>query len=966
MRARVASAGTGKTTNLVKRYLELIEEGRPLRRVAGVTFTRSAAEELRQRVAAGLRDVLQDGSYLGDLHRPGPGGLEPYRRAATELGGVTITTIHGFMRAALRLNAPLLGLDPNFTMLAEWEAASLFEEELASVRLLAADPDHPLHRALLIVGDDLYPLAGSLFSKRSLAADLEFPDEPLSAALGQLFQEAYGRLLRRLGGGAMGPGEVERAALRLFSAATMRGRLARRYPVVLVDEFQDVNPLQGLFFERLAAAGVALEVVGDPKQSIYGFRSADIGVFRRALDAAEASGGLLEPLRHSRRHSRAIVAFLNHLTTHLARQRLGFEPREAPAVAAAGSQANVAGSVRLLVAQGDAALSSMRPFEAAMLSGALREIHEHDGVSYDDMAVVARSNWLLNLIQGALSDQGIPNLILRGSGLFDRLEVRDVRHALQVGVEPRGPSLAPFLRGPYAAVALGDLAAVMGAGDPVAELESRRPDVAATVAELGKIARLGALDALSEAVRAPLIGGRRYVDLLDDEARGNVDGMLFELAQFPPGDLELLLARLDDLAERSEAAAVPSGGSGVKLSTIHASKGLEYPVVALFDVGAGYRDRPEQVLVDPDSGLVSLRAAGTDQEAQNQRRERDLHESFRLLYVAASRARDTLLLSGSASFQKPRGWLEQLLAMGLEGETALPGTELVRVPWQETQAVAESRVAPRAGLPAAPWTSLSFGAHRHPPLSSPSRLVGLGLTSEPQEGVGDPGVAAELHAQAVESEPLTWVESLSSGDADAAGEFAESADDDQQAASLTGESRPGLAGRGRVVGTLVHFAISRDWSPEDEAVAGLRTQEVMFPYETAQQDELLAEVKALLAGYHKLLGDSLPPVAQRLVDRAEIPLAYPGGTTVWEGVIDRLYQTAEGWFIDDYKTDVVVRPERYLVQLGLYRNAVSGALGAAPRARLVYLRSGSIVEPDVAELEAALERSGIAAAGSRL
>ena len=69
MRVRVASAGTGKTTSLVRRYLELVGEGTPLRRVAGVTFTRTAANELRQRVGAGLGEVLKAGRYL-DLCPP--------------------------------------------------------------------------------------------------------------------------------------------------------------------------------------------------------------------------------------------------------------------------------------------------------------------------------------------------------------------------------------------------------------------------------------------------------------------------------------------------------------------------------------------------------------------------------------------------------------------------------------------------------------------------------------------------------------------------------------------------------------------------------------------------------------------------------------------------------------------------------------------------------------------------------
>src|SRR5690606_28900487 len=99
-----------------------------------------------------------------------------------------------------------------------------------------------------------------------------------------------------------------------------------------------------------------------------------------------------------------------------------------------------------------------------------------------------------------------------------------------------------------------------------------------------------------------------------------------------------------------------------------------------------------------------------------------------------------------------------------------------------------------------------------------------------------------------------------------------------------------LPGRGRVIGTLVHFAISQDWgADDDEPLDSLRAQEVMFPYSAEQQDELLAEVRELLGGYQVMLGAELPALGARASDRAEVPLAVRGGSTVWEGVIDRLY-----------------------------------------------------------------------------
>lgn len=206
------------------------------------------------------------------------------------------------------------------------------------------------------------------------------------------------------------------------------------------------------------------------------------------------------------------------------------------------------------------------------------------------------------------------------------------------------------------------------------------------------------------------------------------------------------------------------------------------------------------------------------------------------------------------------------------------------------------------------------------------------------------------------NEPLTRYEATGTGDE--LGLSSAELDDVEAGVHLF------LPGRGRVVGTLVHFAISQDWEPgDDERLEGLRAQEVMFPYAASEQDDLIAEVRELLAAYHELLGSQLPPLDERESDRAELPLAYPGGPTVWEGVIDRLYSVDGQWWIDDYKTDRHVRPERYHVQLGLYMHTVGRALGVSPRARLVYLRPRQVVELERSVLDEALRSSGILGSG---
>src|SRR6056297_2684028 len=358
VKVRVASAGTGKTTSLVARFLTLIGQGEPLRRLAGVTFTRSAAAELRERVGAGLREILSEGTYLGGLV-VAPGDARPrYEEALRELDGATLATIHGFMALGLRQSAPIVGLDPDFGSLPEWEAQAIVEEELEGILLVAEDPGHALHAAATRLGDRAAPLVVEAFRQRSLAERIEpAPDDPDAADVVALYRAAYGRFEARTGASRLAPSEIERRALALTRSPQALARLASRAPRVVVDEYQDVNPLQGRFFAALEAGGVQVEVVGDPKQSIYGFRHADVSVFRRAL----ATGEVQAPLTESRRHARLIVRFLNALTRELSAREWGFGPDEAPEVQGAGGQREVRGRVEVHWVHGGTRIGDLRP-----------------------------------------------------------------------------------------------------------------------------------------------------------------------------------------------------------------------------------------------------------------------------------------------------------------------------------------------------------------------------------------------------------------------------------------------------------------------------------------------------------------------------------------------------------------------------------------------------------------------------
>ena len=452
MRVRIASAGTGKTASLVRRYLQLVAEGVPLRRVAGVTYTRSAADELRERVAEGIHALLREGIYLDGLERLDPARRYRFEAAAVELPSARLTTVHGFLIAALRLVAPALGLDPDFALLGEWEAEAVFEEEASGLLLLAASPGHPAHGAAQRLGSRAGAHLQSLFGCRSLSADLR-PADARAADLTDLFEAAYARYLERVGASQLAPAEVERAALRLVAAAPLARRVVARYPLLLVDEYQDVNPLQGTLFERLEAMGARVEVVGDPKQSIYGFRHADVTVFRRAERAAAAAGELEPPLIGARRHTRSVAAFLNRLSATLGAHGLGMTPAEAPPVEVVGAQAEREGRVECLWWRDEErSLAELRGAEAATLARRLRDWHER-GMAYSSMALLARSRVALGQAREALHAAGVPSVLRQGRGYFERPEVRDLYHAVRVGLGAHGLSLLAWARGPFGALA---------------------------------------------------------------------------------------------------------------------------------------------------------------------------------------------------------------------------------------------------------------------------------------------------------------------------------------------------------------------------------------------------------------------------------------------------------------------------------------------------------------------------------
>lgn len=899
MKVRVASAGTGKTASLVLRYLELISSGTPLRRIGGITFTRKAADELRVRVGWAIEEVIAQGRHLDFCLAGSP---EPFREAQREISGATITTIHGFMGQCLRLAAPLIHLDPDFSILGDWEARTLFEEEWQSLLYLAAEPSHLLHGvAMPGMGEDLL----HLFSRRSLVERYLANDET-SRDLLRVYEAVYSAYEARLRANLLSPSELERRAIELTRRPKALERVLERIQILLVDEYQDVNPLQGAFFEALERWGLPIEIVGDPKQSIYAFRNAEVAVFRKALLEGERQ----TPLTHSYRHAQTLIRFLNRLTGALAQEGLGFAPDEAPEVEGVRTER---GRLEIHWIDGEATLDEMRAQEAWVLAQQLLKLSQTQ--PFSDMAVLVRSYGSAAFLEHAFEQSGIPYILLQGRGYYERQEVRDLFHALRTALDPRGVSLAAWLRSPFAALRLDETERILRAENPLLALEVGFPLVFERLQKIRAQVRLASpLGALKYLLREPLIAGRAYQDFLEARARENVDALLFQFAPRPPQSLEALLDRLELLSDQSEAGDVPQSGEGVQILTVHRAKGLEWPVVAVFDLGRKQVHQGQPLYLErgglPNAEAPVLQASFAQPNSPSFERLRaevkalEEEESYRLLYVAASRAKDVLLLTGSVREGKADGWASVLSRMNLgPGSPPFDRPDFVHKTWMYRPLESAPKEKENRNLEPSPWVEQSFPVEPFPPLFSPS------------------GLKREEH------EPLPLPD------------------------PNEGEEIPG---RSRAIGTLVHYAIGQNWDPGDPRhLANLEAQEVMFPFNPDERDGIMLEVKELLQKYQSLLGHQLP--WPRDEDYPEFGMAIPKGTTVWQGVIDRLYRVGEQWYLEDYKTDLEVSPERYRFQLGIYLEAIRQAWGIEPEVRLVFLRFGEVFKFENSALETALE-----------
>ena len=713
-----AGAGSGKTTTLVGKILhalgaEVIPGERTphaceLSQIAAITFTEASAADLKRALRKAFRTQAQQALD--------PVAADRWRRRVYELERARIGTIHAFCAGLLRDSALRAGLHPSFRILDETESAVLRRDTARRVLLkLLGDEDGDAIELVARLG---FATAATEIASASTRADTvaacldrwcTAPTDRLAALALRAAHAVREQIERTLDARDALDFDalIGRTRTLLRERPDVVAGVRRQLRWLLIDEFQDTDPAQRDIAYRIcgldgdATPGApALCIVGDPKQSIYRFRRADVAVWNAVAEDFARLGSPPIPLDTNYRSRAPILGFVNtvfsglmdaHVAPHEVRYRALRAHRDYAGDDALvewlrmpdGSKADerrrieadaVVERIRRLVTSGEKCIreDATRPMRAA---------------TWKDIALLFRTRTAVGIYQEALRRGGIPFYLSSGTGFYARQEVQDVRLLLAALAAPHDDlAWAGLLRSPWVGLADESLLRLrmvkpgpFGAALDVPLPGEDGPRLAHAREWLRQLALLR--DRFSAAVlveRALEASGYAEHLLLGEGgnlALANLRKAVNLAAGVPGQSLAETVAFFDeraDAAERESDAALHTGGENVVvLSTVHGAKGLEWPVVFLCDLDreVDKNPNPPKLRFDPEVG-VALKPQDdepTDLWDQLCNRDKELTraEEKRLWYVAATRARDRLVLCGMEPTRaetpdggdKPLAWL---------------------------------------------------------------------------------------------------------------------------------------------------------------------------------------------------------------------------------------------------------------------------------------------------------------------
>jgi ATP-dependent helicase/nuclease subunit A len=526
-----------------------------------------------------------------------------------------------------------------------------------------------------------------------------------------------------------------------------RYRLESRYEHVLVDEFQDTSRAQWRLVRELVRAWSAGEglthgpippsifIVGDRKQSIYGFRDAEVSV----LDAAAAFIDALRPesparaaITRSFRSVQELLSFVNDVCGAIEKvegRPDAFRYAESDVFPMIGDTAGGA-AVGLVTADTDAAQAEAVADEIARLLIDKTTIRDRETgvrrpIGPGDIGVLFRTRESHSVFEAALAKRGVPYYVYKGLGFFDAEEVKDVLALVSYLADPASNLRAAALMRSRI-VSISDEALKFLAPGLASALTGELPDAAHTlppddrdrllivresirswIADADQVPPAEIIDrVLAESAYAVEIGGPGFAQARENLKK--IRGLIRRIQNRGYATLARLADYFDGLAAGGdESNAIIDAADAVNLMTVHAAKGLEFPVVFVVNIGKGSGGNRDDIRVsaapfvedDEEGGEPSVSISDHENARDRDDEDKEHEETKRLLYVALTRARDRLYLAGTIAGGKlslQRGSIGRVLPVSLVAVMSVPG-DGATVPWQGASTTHALRRVPPAG-----------------------------------------------------------------------------------------------------------------------------------------------------------------------------------------------------------------------------------------------------------------------------
>ena len=896
-----ASAGTGKTYTIAALAARYVAEGTRLESLLLVTFTRMATGELRERVRERLVAAERalsgtgpaDDAVLRLLADGPPAVIEERRanltRALADFDAATIATTHGFCQEVLGG----LGL--------AGEADAEFVEDVDD--LVDEVVDDLYVRRFHVPGAPDFTRAEARRIARAAVANPAAPVEPANAdgrpgmrsRLALAVRDELERRKQRTG--VMTYDDLLTRLDRILAddgGEAVARRLRERWDVVLVDEFQDTDPIQWDIMRRAFGTGT-LVLIGDPKQAIYAFRGADVFAY---LDAARAAATQATLETNWRSDQGLIDAYdalfggarLGHEGIVYRRVRAGNPDRRSP-YPGAPLRVRVVGREDVRTTPGGyASAPSARAHVARDLAADLvARLSDGSGLAPGDVAVLVRTNRNAAEVRDALDAAGIPAVINGAGSVFGTEPARHWLTLLEAIERPtsaqraHGAALTPFLGWSAERVATASEA-------EWEDVHQRLHGWAQLLREQG-VASLSEAITVGESLPARVLAGTDGERALTDLR--HVAQLLHAAATTEQLGTTALTAWLrrriaeaeQDTGDEDRSRRLESDAAAVQVLTIHRSKGLEFPVVYCPDLWEPTWISDEHVPVTfHDAARGDARVVDVGLEGPDYTRHRTQHlieqrgEDLRLAYVALTRARHQAVIWWAGSARSRDSALGRLLfARAEDGTVAWRGSSGV----SDDQAVArlQELAAESGGAVAVERSRLPLPSTWSGPLPEASALEAARFDrtldrawrrtsfTDLTAAAHEPRVTSEPEEPELSDEPETPVPAAAPG-----------GDEALRAVPSRLEGMPG----GVRVGTFVHHVLeATDFAAEDlDGELGERVAAVL-----ARRPLDIGDPAAAVAGLRAAIETPLGPVlgGARLRDLAradrldeldfELPLA---------------------------------------------------------------------------------------------